>query len=878
MRREGMLRVMAVPALAAAVIIALFWWALHQPTTISRHGRKVEQAVSTTVVSTEALPPIRRLDPQSVQAATVDRLPLRATPPPAPRDSLANRASTPPINEPSSAEFVGPVAPLHAPALLSPPVVSESEELAGLALAPELPFEAHDTIDAIPAAAPLAPRPPANDRPINDRPINDAGADDASSRAPSVQAWSSDRPWPSIASAVRTHEFQPPSPWPLTPSLDRSLSELQRFDEASAWATRVLDELDSLRQTSSSLNDPNAAGNLALLQREVDDGVRWASDCEGLELQRQWMRAALGLKRRVELWSAVVEAVAQPSNRLIAHRSAIGLIDAIEAVEQRLQPDPGNAAWRSFLLLEELRRAASSGTPQHNQILAQRALLRFQWHGLSADQQRFIQEPSLIQLADALRPIATGPVDYASLLQSTERCENDSISLDTNRMAGAMQSLQFSSGDAPARVASAIHTQYRNANVRLAVHRKLIEQFLPPIPAQSKPVRQSMFGARVRGTSETEAKLDVQLVPAKDAWQLQLLVNGQVASRTQSSSGPAVLHATGLAQFQTAGLIRIDRHGVGWKQDQVQVAANNRVGRIGTDYDGIPLIGDLVQAVAMEQYEQNRCRAQRRTEQLVSDEIRSELDQQLGSKIDQAKMQFTQQLLGPLARMQLHPEVVDLETTNDRLLVRYRLASPWQLAAFTPRPRAPADSWLSLQIHQSSINNAFAGLGLGDAPLPLPVLARRLLDTFEQQAVAVPEDLPEEVTVQFAPARPITCEIEDGRLWLTLRVVSLRQPGKIDLRFFVIRAPYTPVVDGLSASLQREGTINIGGQRQASGDRLVLRTLFNKVLARERTLPLISQRMQSHPAAQTLAVSQLELRDGWLAVAISPKTTESTSR
>jgi hypothetical protein len=53
-------------------------------------------------------------------------------------------------------------------------------------------------------------------------------------------------------------------------------------------------------------------------------------------------------------------------------------------------------------------------------------------------------------------------------------------------------------------------------------------------------------------------------------------------------------------------------------------------------------------------------------------------------------------------------------------------------------------------------------------------------------------------------------------------------------------------------------------------ERLPIRAIFNKILSSSRTLPLTTPAVTEHPALDGLVVSQLELRDGWIAMAIAP--------
>ncbi|MEP4684881.1 MAG: hypothetical protein ABJ015_25005, partial [Rhodopirellula bahusiensis] len=232
-------------------------------------------------------------------------------------------------------------------------------------------------------------------------------------------------------------------------------------------------------------------------------------------------------------------------------------------------------------------------------------------------------------------------------------------------------------------------------------------------------------------------------------------------------------------------------------------------------------------------------------------------------------------VLGPLGRLELSPTVIDLETTSERLIARYRLAGDWQLAAHTPRPRAWNDSWLSLQMHQSAINNTLEQILPRGEVKTFDQLYTDTFALFGKEGVALPEEVPGEAEIAFSPTRPMTIEIEDGKMWLTLRVVRLSQPGSPKLTRFIVRAAYKPEIDGLNARLVRDGHLRVSGPGMSMRQRLPIRAVFNKVLAEDRVIPLTTPKLVEHPAMQDLVVSQLELRDGWLALALSPEAAPS---
>jgi hypothetical protein len=252
----------------------------------------------------------------------------------------------------------------------------------------------------------------------------------------------------------------------------------------------------------------------------------------------------------------------------------------------------------------------------------------------------------------------------------------------------------------------------------------------------------------------------------------------------------------------------------------------------------------------------------------IRSEVASEMSEKLDEQVEAATDQLSKMVLGPLGKMKLDPQVIDMQTTDSRLLARYRLAGDWQLAAFTPRPRAPRSSLMSVQAHQSAINNTLEQLVPRDEPMPIDEVITRAANMFGQ-SIEIPDDVPGNVTIQFARTRPITIEIEENRLWVTLRVVRLSRPDSAALTNFIVRAAYRPEASGLQASLVREGHLRISGPGMSMRERLPARAVFNKVLSPNRKLPMTMPSLVDHPAMRGLAISQFELRDGWIGIAVS---------
>lgn len=663
--------------------------------------------------------------------------------------------------------------------------------------------------------------------------------------------------------------------WPETPVLIAMLSEPALQTHAGNWSAEVQQQLLKL-QNLQTLGDSAAGPILQRLSTLAAEGLAAAESLGDRPAQVECLRGAHAIQRRLAVWIPVWETTRNAPTQFVAASHSLSIqTDEIERRANKVAEicdQTGDAeAWKNFLLLERIIDPRQANDPARRRLTAQRLLSRLEWEGLSEEQQSWLEAAEIQDFALAVRPWAEGPVNYRRLLEQIERQEADSIDLAGIDVAATNQALRFGGGDASQQVAHAINTYYRNANLRLSISETMLNRILPAMPDKDVPVSQTIRGTRIGGTSHVASGLRISLLPSPDSWNLQLQTDGHVLANTVGRNGPVTVHNTSNANFAADTDLRITRHGLQIQPSNATVDQQTKLRALNTDYDGFPLIGSLVRGFALSKYEETREETRHLTTSRMERQIADGIDTQLETEIVSKTERLTDQLLGPLARLRLAPTVVDLQTDEDRLSARYRLAGDWQLAAYTPRPRAMSDALLSVQVHQSALNNTFERLAPKNEPQAIRDVATELLQMFGQSTDNLPDDLPSDVRVQFSNTRPVTTEIKDDRLWLTFRIVRLTRDGGLDLRHFIVRACFRGERDGLQARLVRDGSLSIKGARMSMGQRVTVRAIFNKILSENRPLPLTANRLAENPSMAETEISQLELRDGWIAMAITPQ-------
>lgn len=642
------------------------------------------------------------------------------------------------------------------------------------------------------------------------------------------------------------------------------------------WIEDVTSTLQRLVQ-SEGLGKPSGNSEFAHLQVLSEQVKPLAENLNDNVLISKTKRVGYAIERRLAVWQAVSTCLQTESlgvkPQFDAEATRHQIQELLVRIDAKLPGSRDAEGWRSYLKMNELRSWSNENRDvwEEGNALAINVLSRLRWERLNESQRNFIDQPEFAELATHLTAWARQPIDYRQLLTDLELLEQDPINRVRYSLASAVQVLRLADEEHQQGVADALNDHYRNANIRLAIAGSLLERFLPEESYQARPVHQRILGANTSGDSIVRTEMGLKLIPDESAWHVTLGVQGDLTSATRSSKGPAVFHNSSQAQINSQRTVRMDTLGFNIVANATDVESQQHLRGMSTDFDGLPIIGDFLRLVIREQFDQQRGPAKRIMQRMIAQEADQEFDRQLQEKLSKAQVELQRRLTGPLEALNLNPMVVAMSTTEDRLLIRYRVANQAQMASHTARPRAPSDSLLSMQVHQSAVNNMIAQLGLSDRTWNLVDLGEKVAKLLGKQDWRAPDEVPKDVLIRFAPSRPISVEMVENQLVLTLRISQLSQ-GKRNIERFIVRTTYVPVADGLKAGLVRDGVVSIDGPRLSMGDRLPLRAIFAKVFVSRPEIPLISDSLVTDPRAEGLAVTQIEVRDGWLALAIAEST------
>jgi hypothetical protein len=414
--------------------------------------------------------------------------------------------------------------------------------------------------------------------------------------------------------------------------------------------------------------------------------------------------------------------------------------------------------------------------------------------------------------------------------------------------------------------ATTVRNHYSGANVRVAVHQKFLERVMPPARVTTAPVDDTVLGRQVRGTSRVEQSTAVRFSPDARGISLVLEVRGDVASRTVTESGPVALTSRGSSSFTVRKPVSVGGTGLRLGQATGSASSRSQLADIQTSFDGVPIMRSLVRNIARNQHDEHLPEANREVIDKIVARACREVDQQVEPQLLAAAEKLRTQAWGPLVKLGLEPTPVSLETQDGIAMARLRLAGDDQLAAHTPRPRAPNGSMLSVQIHESAINNALERLSLAGRQLPLEDLIHLLCERAGVEP-HIPDELPEDVVVTFAREQPLRVQYRDGLVHIRVALESI-ESGRRGWHDIFASVTYRPKADDPQLLLEREGPVHLSGPGHQGRAEIALRAVFGKIFPKERPLPLLPEAFVTNPRLADMKVLQAVSADGWLAISL----------
>ena len=667
----------------------------------------------------------------------------------------------------------------------------------------------------------------------------------------------------------RSSETQRPPRAELYPRNVVSAAQALNGTEAEAWGQEVVLAAQFLADASSldSAKVDEALDRLRVLESQatgVASGLshRTSSRVLGLGYALRRRLAVLYGARSVstpdaEAWLA----------RLPLDTDGESLLQAMAAARAALGPSAA-VPWGQYLRWSDLERLARSEPEVGERLMvATDVLNRLSSSEMTQAQRQVVGHISFLNFQKELRRWVTQPVDAADVVHLVEQFEQrpsgalaEALGLQIDRLRWSLQPQQAEWG-------RLLDGHYRNANLRVAMTQRFVDRMLPVIQDSQAPIRDQILGARVFGNSASWTEIGVRFVPDPHRIHVQLQAGGVVAADTRAFKGPVVTFNRNHSEFFLSKPIIVSDEGVSIGRSITRASGTSNLLGMRTEYDRFPIIGLFVRRAAQQEFFEQRHLARRIFERRVANNAESKIDNSVTEQLAAAQHHLDTKIMVPLRELGLQPAAVDMQTTEERITFRGRLAGFDQLAGYTARPRALADNLFSLQVHESSVNNVLDKLDINGRAGNLRALMDEVAASWKNIDAQMLDEVPDNVHIELASRDALRVELLDNAVRFTLKIKKLALRRR-QWQYFAVRASYVPRTRGFQIELGRDGVVELDGRRLSFSDQVALRGIFTKVFSKNRNIRLIDGKIAADPRLSDLAFSQLVMRDGWIGVSV----------
>ena len=498
-----------------------------------------------------------------------------------------------------------------------------------------------------------------------------------------------------------------------------------------------------------------------------------------------------------EVWSLRGEHQPQTDERFAAVRAE--LAQRVETLGRVLDGTNTPDRWRAFLKWDKLIAHLDKDVKINRESLAEldQVLRRFRGNTPGLELKSFrnvaiaLRKYRELAFWNALANRRDTQPLYESLVkqlqnQVTRHLEDPTVET-ARRMSKALTTIDYL-GDAKPLV-SQLKSRYAGNNIRAEVSVNAMNRLVKPI-CELEPVRDCILGASIRGQAVASGNVTFTAYESPFQAKLQLHLTGHLTSNTVGYKKPVKVYTTGLTNYSGSKSLYLSNDSFHATSAQVSATTKSRPHTIKKT--GGKFGRRLIEKIAWKKVCKQKPCAERIASAKAERKLEAKFDKRVANGIDKGREQYRQRLQLPLQRWGLGNDLLKFASSSSSLLARAQLATGSQLTTDTLAPPRALANDLTVQVHQSAINNflplALSGVELRqeaeDEPLQLkgdmPPWLKKLSGKNKLQELSSSGESSEAeedfkpFRLEFNSEHPASVSFQDGRMTIRLRFATLK--------------------------------------------------------------------------------------------------------
>lgn len=337
---------------------------------------------------------------------------------------------------------------------------------------------------------------------------------------------------------------------------------------------------------------------------------------------------------------------------------------------------------------------------------------------------------------------------------------------------------------------SKLRSQYSGANFRAEISIDAMNRLVKPI-CELEPVRDCILGASVRGQALANGTVRFAAHESSDQMRFDIHMAGHIATNTVGYKKPVKIYTTGSTNYTGFKTLTIKDDQFSASPAYISAQTTNRpraVKKTGGNFGR-----KLIEKIAWKKV----CEKKRQSERIASAKAKKKLtkkfDQRVANALTEGRAKYVSKLQLPMQRRGFEGELVQFQSAANSVLASMKLSTDFQLSADSSPPVRAVSNDITLQLHQSAVNNflpfILSGVQLqqdsseeamslkGDLPPWLKKISQenKLREiTPANEAARPPEEDFKPYRLTFNGEHPASVSFDDNRVTIRLRFEELK--------------------------------------------------------------------------------------------------------
>ncbi|MEO2020039.1 MAG: hypothetical protein ABGZ53_37385 [Fuerstiella sp.] len=424
---------------------------------------------------------------------------------------------------------------------------------------------------------------------------------------------------------------------------------------------------------------------------------------------------------------------------------------------------------------------------------------------------------------------------------------------------------------------------YLNYNLHFILSEPLLSRIVSDFRTESGPVADCILGAWVTGSQVTDTTVRADVKPSAGTARFDLVVDGRTKTNTKGRKSPATIYSKGNHTFTIRKPLLFDGSGFSTEDANMDVEIDNRTVRVSTNYDRVPILGGIAKKMAWKEVQKKQYQADGIAARKLAGRALPKFEEEANDQLVKANDSIQNNILQNLRDRGIAPGTYSARSSETHFAVSSRTMSLRNLAASKP-PSSPAPpNGVAIQLHESTINAAIDGLGIGGQMTVAEVIGKiesALKDLLDRDvSLRGPDEVIDDKTdFDFSESDPIRVRFDEGQVVFILRTGFYQKDKDRRVPRYIFEIPLgIEVRDGslvLSAprtdprgilSLRPRAIEGKAGLRSVAQARGIAKELLDKTFKQQLTeLDSNIELELKNRENLKLQITKLEITDGWV--------------